>query len=185
MPDMFVLSVGTAFKMPASFSSKDTPYSKLSTLQNPKWIYDVADILICVALSDIIKNHSDPTVFTFEKLKEDKDFSFDQTAVEKSDMRMVDPASFFLQTCYDDFEWTNTELKKGIQSLIFHGGNVVMEMFGNLQTFDKKMSELFLHGLPVPEVPEEEAEGVAEGELPQEVAIDEEAALGEDAQQMD
>ena len=105
-------------------------------------------------------------------------------------MLLIDPASFFLQTRYDEVEWTNGKLRKGIQSLIFHGGEIVTVMLDNLKTFEKKMAELFLDGLPVPETDEEvvEAVEVAEEELPEEeVAIEAEAeaAAGDEGQQPD
>jgi len=161
--DMTVLTGATSFKLPANFSSAETPFSKLSSLQKPKFLYNVGDMLICVALSDIIKNHTDQTIFTFDKLIEEKDFSFDITAIEKSDMFLVDPASFFLQTRYDEVEWTSSKLRRGIQSLILHGGEIVTVMLENMKTFEKKMAELFLDGLPVPETDEEAVE-VAEAE---------------------
>ena len=179
MPEV-VLSPSASFMLPSDFVSTDTPYSKLQELDQPRHLYNVGDSLLCIAISDILKNHQQPEVFNYENLKEGKNLLFQRTPIEKSDMRMVDPASYFLQKRYPDVEWTTTELRKGVQSLVYHGGQVVVDLMDNPSTAQRKLSELIHFGLPVPEVPEEEAEEVAEGEIPQDVAI--EAGAGEDGQ---
>ena len=181
MPEV-VLSPAASFMLPADFISTDTPFSKIEGLVQPRFLYNVGDSLLCIAISDILKNHQQPEVFNYDNLKEGKDFTFQRTPIEKSDMRMVDPASYFLQKRYPDVEWTTAELRKGVQSLVYHGGQVVVDLMGNPSTAQRKLSELIHFGLPVPEVPEEEAEGVAEGEIPQDVAIEAEAGAGEDGQ---
>ena len=155
MPDMKILGQGASFKLPADFSSVDTPFSKLGGLQSPRFLYHVGDMLISIGISHILKNYQDPAVFSYEKLKEGKDFSFDRTAIEKSDMKMVDPASYFLQLRYQEVEWSPTELRKGVQSLLFHGSNVIIELMNNSSTFQMKISDLIHYGLPVPNSEEE------------------------------
>lgn len=153
--EFVVLTPSTSFKLPANFSSEQMTHSKLCGLQEPQFKRNVGDILISVGISDILKNKSDSEVFTYEVLKDGKDLSFDITAIEKTNMVLIDPVSYLLQVRYPDVEWTTGELRKGVQCVLEHGSKVVERLMNNTKTFDSRMAELFHHGLPTPAADED------------------------------
>lgn len=151
MSSMVVLPPATSFNLPALFSNVESPYASFMKLQAPRYLYHVGDSLISLAISEIIKNKSDSTEFTFEKLLEGKEFKFELNQIEKSDMRMVDPSSFFLQTRYPEEDWTTSSLRIGVQALIYHGASVVEDLMKNGSTFEKNIVELIDFALPSPD----------------------------------
>ena len=149
-----VMAQRTNFHLPGNFSEPTNVHSQLFNYSKSQYNYDVGNMLIAIAVSDLIENYPEPTDLTYEELIENIPNPINDLGkmhCEKKDMPITEPVELFLQHRYSDVEWDNLTLRKAVQALILRGAAKVETLAGNHNTAGSNVIKLIRKLLPDPD----------------------------------